>query len=651
MSDNSAKKKSKKIPRPYRKALSERKFKRLLVMVSDSSESKKIKTAFPVGDDGKYHFKAPSAKKEATALSGILKKIHKERTGPRTIRLTFLLIIIAVPVLFSILFLDPLAARYLEKGLEDLTETDVCLEGLDIAILSGRISLENLSFASTSDPMKNEVEFNQLLADINISAVFFRRVVFNDLEGGLEFGTVREETAEYPVKKSGGKNDGGGIAASADALSPLLDLIGDSVIPDDSVKLARQLNGEAAGVYESWSENISGDITAAEELSGEIEDFLSEPLPAKTDIAAWAAKVETGRRLAGEIEGKRQTIEDYRSDLNRDAAAAETALQQARTALEKDLAKIESALAFDDEMINGWIAGAIQFYAGPRLAGIYTRIAALSDRTSTGKAQKPEGRGRMKRGRIVVFPVTLPPRFSIRNLKLTGEGIDIRGENVGIDHELAGAASLLELHLEGIDAELVIDGRSSAENLIDGVINAEDWPWDLENEDLGGMVEIGAAFSLSERVDGIFTSGGKVELSDWTGQVNAGELSFINESSPALGFGYSLLVSSGKPDLDIKLDRDSIRSWGGMIADSAVSSGKEAARKALLENVDADLTGLEATIAGWDGERTAVDNLRSQLAADDNELEKQINEWTQNSAGSLPVPEASGLMEGLGSLF
>lgn len=648
----------KRIPRPYRKVLSEKKFKALLDMTSDRSERERIKTAFPVGDDGRYHLEAPKGKKEYKALNGLLKKIHKEKTGPRTIRITFLLILISVPLLFNILFLDRLAARYLEKGLETLTETDVGVESLDIAILSGRIKLGGLSFASTTDPMKNDVEFSQMLAGIDLSSLFFRRLVFNALEGDMKIGTARDGAAEYPAENQGDKKSEGNVSVSVDTFTPILDLISDSVVPDESGELVRELNDETRIAYESWSENFSKDIAATEELRLEIEDFLSEPLPEKSDIAGWATKIDKGRQLAGEIEGKRGTIENYRRDLTRDASAATTALRQARAAVENDLAKIETALAFDDEMINGWIEAAIQVYAGPRLAEIYARIITLTGRADTEKSGESESNGRMKRGRIVFFPAKLPPRFSIRKLDLSGEGVNLSGENVGVDHDLAGAASRLEIHLEGvkglegvIDAELTVDGRSSAENLIKGVVNTELWSWALENEDLGGMLAVDAVFSLSEKVDGTFTSGGSVELSDWTGNVNAGQLSFINESSPPLGFGYSFRSSSGKPDFNIELDNTSIRNWGAMIADSAISTGKDRARKALLENVGSDLVGLEATIGRWDEESTLVDNLASQLAAYDNELENTINEWTKKSAGTLPVPEASNLIEGLNSLF
>lgn len=649
---------NKRIPRPYRKVLSEKKFKALLDMTSDRSERERIKTAFPVGDDGRYHLEAPKGKKEYKALNGLLKKIHKEKTGPRTIRITFMLILISVPLLFNILFLDRLAARYLEKGLETLTETDVGVESLDIAILSGRIKLGGLSFASTTDPMKNDVEFSQMLAGIDLSSLFFRRLVFNALEGDMKIGTARDGAAEYPAENQGDKKSEGNVSVSVDTFTPILDLISDSVVPDESGELVRELNDETRIAYESWSENFSKDIAATEELRLEIEDFLSEPLPEKSDIAGWATKIDKGRQLAGEIEGKRGTIENYRRDLTRDTSAATTALRQARAAVENDLAKIETALAFDDEMINGWIEAAIQVYAGPRLAEIYARIITLTGRADTEKSGESEGNGRMKRGRIVFFPAKLPPRFSIRKLDLSGEGVNLSGENVGVDHDLAGAASRLEIHLEGvkglegvIDAELTVDGRSSAENLIKGVVNTELWSWALENEDLGGMLAVDAVFSLSEKVDGTFTSGGSVELSDWTGNVNAGQLSFINESSPPLGFGYSFRSSSGKPDFNIELDNTSIRNWGAMIADSAISTGKDRARKALLENVGSDLAGLEATIGRWDEERTLVDNLASQLAAYDNELENTINEWTKKSAGTLPVPEASNLIEGLNSLF
>jgi hypothetical protein len=89
-----------------------------------------------------------------------------------------------------------------------------------------------------------------------------------------------------------------------------------------------------------------------------------------------------------------------------------------------------------------------------------------------------------------------------------------------------------------------------------------------------------------------------------------------------------------------------------MIADSALSMGKEKAREVLLANVDVDLDGLDSLMANWDGQESLLDNLSSRLTADESDLKKQISEWTKKSGVELPVPEeASSLLGDLGSLF
>ncbi len=655
-------KSGKKIPRPYRRPISERKFAAMLKTLSDRSEEKNIRKCFPLGDDGKHRFTKPQKEKDAVEIAGILKKVHKVRTGPRTVRLVFLLVIVAAPIIFNIVFLDKIAAKYLETGLEALTETDVNIVDLEIKVLVGRVSLQQLAFASLSDPMIDDLKISDLTADISWSSLFYRRAVVDELGAEIAFAVPRDTPAEYPKKVSGDRRTDGDIAVKENNLAPFFDILSDSVVPNESIDLVKKISADSWSEYQTWSNNLNDDYEAAIKMSESVSSFLSEPLPDTSDVGGWLKKVEEGNRLVNEVEGKRNLIEEYQSEIKQVSAETSLAVRQARAAVENDLAKIESTLALDSNQVNNWVASLISGYAGPRLGEFYKRAIDLADRVERKpkSAEKSElRRRRMTIGRIVPFPISLPPRFSIKKLMFSGEGITVTGENVGIDHKLAGAPSHVALQLDNLsgtdsrlNADITIDGRDAADNLLFGTLDTDGWPWLAEQNGLGGNLALDAVFSIQDFHNGPIISEGRVELSNWKGSISAGPVSFINEDSPALGFLYTMIFREGQPDLSINVENAYLREWGGMIADSALSMGKEKAREALLANVDADLDGLDSLMANWDGQESLLDNLSSRLTADESDLKKQISEWTKKSGVELPVPEeASSLLGDLGSLF
>ncbi len=637
----------------------------MIGMLIDSSEQELITKYFPTGEDGKHRYVRPKDGKNEKSIVKILKKVHKARQGPRIIRLIFLVIIFAVPILFNLLLLDRLAAQALETGLEAFTGTDVSVRKLDIKLLAGRISLERLAFASQTDPMIDEWELNDLITDVSWSSLFFRRVAIDTLQFEIALGIPRETAADYTENSDQGEQND---SASGETLLPeksltVFNWIPPQIVPDETAELVHSLRISADKDFQNWSSRLDEDYEAVGELSLKVSEFLSEPLPDSGDAPGWPARINEGRSLLAEIDEKRNLIDEYSRGLDKIAYETGNAMDRAREAIENDLMKIESTLSLDDGMIDNWIEAAINATIGPKMSGIYRRFSGFTRRIRQrgGTAETAhKSRGRMKGGRIVPFPVTLPPRFTIRALQITGMGIRINGKNVGIDHDLAGAPSTVSVRLEDISgmkgilsADVIIDGRMTALNLITGRMETQGWPWAIDTGDaaVAGLLALEAGFSVKDINGEIMSSEGRVEVSDWIGNEGAGPLSFIDESSPPLSFRYNLTINMGKPDLQLELDDDAVSVWGDLIADVLISQGRDLARQALLDSVDTDMKGLESLLNDWNDDKALLDSLAAELAADESELENQINKWTKKAAGDVPLPEASGVLEGLGSLF
>jgi len=652
------KKKTVKIPASFRRGLKGKKIDSIRSMLTDSSESELFSQSFLQGDDGKFHFTEPADAKSAKKLAGILKKLHKARSGPRIIRLVVVAVLITAPVIFNLFFLDRMVSGFLEGKLEDMSGTDVTVSGLDIQPLHGRVILRKLSFASESDFMVDAWVFKHLNADIDWSGLFHRRVLINELSGEILRDVPRNSEAVYPRKDPEAETDS--VKTESDGFSielPDFSSLSEELIPDKTLRLLESLKTEAEEDQKDWTDRIERDSEDIKKLAEEISRFIEEPLPEKTDIQAWTSRIEEGRRLSEEAASEKTLLDEYRTELDKGITDTRNALNRGRAAVDADLNRVKSYTDISSGTLNQLAENIIIAAAGPKAGVYYRKISALIIKLRASAAEKSgkaeSGEKRINLGRTVSFPVVLPPRFSIRNLEFSGEEFRITGCNVGIDHDLAGSPSELSLEYGSrITAEATIDGRANAVNILEGNarVNAVEWP--------GGILKSDFGFSVGNiTADGIegITVPGHAVLSGWSaGGLPGGEsgaLSFISSSSPPLAFSYLFIYMNGETDLNISIDSESLDSWKKMAGDYLLAAGKKEAGRILPPEAADKLDDLEAVLGDWDKNENLLEEISGELISGQSDLDEMINELTAGASESLPLPKASDILKKAGSLF
>lgn len=654
-----------KIPGSYRRPMTERRFRRLQSMLTDKAERDSMEKYFPVGDDGKRRYQVPKDKRTAKKNDTILSKVHKARRGPRTIRLILLAILIGVPVIFNAFFLDTVASRQMEKFLEANLETDVAVTGLDIRLLEGRMELAELTVASRRNPMLDAVVLEGMALDFDLGALAGRRVIIETLDGELGLNRPRRTEAVYP-----GENDNQAAAEASDSREAgpdaPLDWMPVPELPDSSAELARRLREEAEGEAIRWQEDLEADRTRIEELLARTEAFVSEPLPDRTDIVGWKARIDDGRAIADELEAAGALVAGYAGRAERAATDARNASERVNAAISEDLAALEENFVPDAEMLSRWLEAAIGRYAGHRAASLYSRVIDLrrrfggvgtDDRSGT---DIPGTRGRMRSGRIVPFPVGRPPRFTIRRLDLRSGDSRLTGSDVGVDHHLAGAPSVMELVLDGVpgvpghlDSEITIDGRDTAVDLVSGTIDATGFPWRVSSGDSGasGNMDANVDFRVPPADTSRLEADGTVRLEDWNDGV--GSLSFIGPGAPPLDFSFDGAYDSGIRNLRVAIDNRSVSPWGRVLASSLGSVGLDEARGRLEEAAAPNLDGLDAVLDGWTGADGEIGTLDGAVSAAEDELDAMLADMLSQAGLDLPgvSDDAGGILGGLNNLF
>ncbi len=642
-----------RIQRSFRRALKEKRFRSIRGMLTGSSEIKLLEDSFPRGEDGKYRYSKPSEEKSEEKINKLLKKIYKARSGPRTVRLIVLLLIVAVPVVFNLFFLDSLAAEKLENLLGTLSGTDITVEKLDIRPLEGSIRLGKLAFSSDTDPMVDSLVLTELAADISWSAVLFRRFVIDELSGTAALNVPRDTAALYPdgnVNEAGSETGGFNLPDFRISSAEMAELI-----PDETMKLLIAMRSSAEQKSQDWYARLNKESDDITSLGERISMYLLKPLPEKTDIQGWKFLIEEGKSLGGELSDKSYVVEQFENELKASSLDAKRAFERGRSAVSADLETAQNSLFINDDMLNRWVETAVVSIAGPKVSSTYQKIRKivlrLRDKTEEGDSNVSEvaGKGRMTRGRIVLFPVVLPPRFSIRSLHLSGADISINGTNIGIDQDLAGAASILSINIKSVlSSEITIDGRETAENLISGNVSTEAAAWSVGPDAPGGLITVQAAFNLRDfnlEDDGLFSSQGQVILSDWT------PILFLGPSTPSLPFEYYFSADNGKINLKIQINPISLNPWKKVITDSLLKNAGEQLRKVIPPEAEEELKALESLIEDWDDKKTMLGTLTLQIESYQSELDAAMDELTAGLPVDIPLPKASGILGAVGSLF
>jgi len=640
-----------------RRPLSRRKYRAALETLSNRTELSLLESVFSLGEDGKYHYQDPPDREIAESAASLLKRIHRNKSDLHMLRIIFLVVIIGLPILFNMLFLDKLAARRLERFLEALSGTDVTVEGLDIAPLAARINLDRLGFASKTDPMLDRWQMQDAVGDVSWGSLFSRRLVFEELSGRGLIDVARETPAIYPIAEARIKPS----RRKFDSFSGT-DWIPSAVVPDESVRLVRSLRETYETEYEKWASRIEKDIDLSMNLGERMKSLISESPPETAD--AWIARIEEGREVAEEMNSTMRSLSTYKRDLDAAFRNAMGAFERARAAVERDLDLIERTSKLDSGILNTWLQSFIDELAGPRFGEIYRQAAsnaALSDFLSLQREQdkaKRKKKGRMKRGRIVQFPVRLPPRFSIETLNIAGEGLRIVGENIGVDHDLAGAPShfLVEFDelskLDTLVADITVDGRRGADRVMLGRVDFSGWDWLINYEDgSGAKGSIGGLFGVNTTLSAVRTPElnlkmtGLARLTDWKELSTEGFLSFVRETSPPLGFQFEAQLNEKKSEFKVSVLREYLQDWIDML----LLEGKERARQLLLDKLGADLENFDSLLVDWSEQGELLNEALEQLASQSSDLKRIITEWTEQATGEL-MP-SSGFLEGLGSLF
>jgi uncharacterized protein (TIGR03545 family) len=185
-----------------------------------------------------------------------------------------LLVVVVVVVALWWLFADTIARRGIEKVGTTLIGAKVEIQYLHLDIGRSNVTIRGLTVASPHEALKNLLQADELVADIDAVPLTEKKIVIDRLAAnGIRFGTPRETDGRVAAK-SDGTGRGDGVAAGVFAnvrewagqfQSPVLQLAAGKISIDSldprrlsTVPAAEALSGRADSMQQAWRAAFDG---------------------------------------------------------------------------------------------------------------------------------------------------------------------------------------------------------------------------------------------------------------------------------------------------------------------------------------------------------------------------------------------------------
>ena len=319
----------------------------------------------------------------------------------------FLVLIVAGWLLLA----DRLGRLAVERGGTSVLGARVEVRSLHIALARGNMTISGLVAASPFDSLKNLVEAEQLVADLDIMPLFEKKVAIDRLAAtGLRFGTRRTTSGFVPSRGDGTASrvmaNVRAWAAQPALQVPLLQfatgaLSIDSLDPRrlQTVQAAESLAARADSSAHAWADQLGAlNVQATAESAAAFAQRLQGA--SRTDLAL----IRDARRTIDRVKQTRDRVLSLERDVQAGAGSLDGALAALGAARQRDYAFAKSLVRLPpiDASAIAWVLFGPEAVAKFQRALYYTQLAR--EYMPPGLLPRPEPSPTRRAGVSVQFP-------------------------------------------------------------------------------------------------------------------------------------------------------------------------------------------------------------------------------------------------------
>jgi uncharacterized protein (TIGR03545 family) len=693
-----------KAPGAFRKPIKKEKFeKRFAKYIEHPQDKKFFIGCFKKYDEENVIVRDNLTKEDAKKLKGLLKVIKANRKGAvNLIPLIFASGIVAAIVIFFMIFANPLLGRALEKGLEAIFEAKSDVHNFRLSLIRFQISTKSIIVADRDKPMTNLFQMGGVMIKLKPAAVLRGKIYIEEISADdILFGTPRTVSGALPgytlrkdrvkpekeEKESVPLIDLKNFDATA-LLNQEFDKLTTPKLYDQAIKTYDETSAKWQAQVETSKATVAQLRTSTASLTGLDTSNMRDPDTIRRTITEISTAVSTVQKAADEA----TTIV---SGIEKDVTMVRQMEQNARNAVNDDLNHLKSyidlgsgsAYAVIEPVIRDILTdtGEQYFDYGLRALEALEKLKATS--ASKPKEEKPKKVKKIAfKGRDVAFPVVSYPKFYLGELR-SNFPIDswkwaFNLQNVSSDPEWSynrfKKPVTLVLNVDEDSGNLQrsfafngrADFRDAPEERFGADFNATGIPVSLGGQlgsigvdGLSGNSEI--TFNMTGRPDGGFSGKGGVvltgaQLINPRGTIAEATATAISQA-PNIELGLEYIHNIGSSD-DFNITTNIIDIIGRALRQLAETYARQAIadlERALRQKIDSYIDGrfsskeqLDSLLAAARGEKAAIDQVKAQLTAKQNELQQKLTGAAQQQAqqaiqnavpGGLPTPSIPGL--------
>lgn len=416
-----------KLPRIFRKELTEKKWKRKILKNIHIPTDKVLIEELYEFEDGKMGIRRELTKEERKKLKALGKAVKKNKGMVTRWKLFILLAVVAALVVFNIFFKNMLAERALERGLTDAFEASADVDDLRLSLSKGELSLEGIRVQNRKEPERNLFQTGRTVVRINIPELTRGRYHIDELTlEGLRFNSGRD-SSELPA---GAESDKKG--------EPLIDL---SAYTDDpataaekilmenrnnlkSLRFIESAEDELREFTESWQTRLEESEKEGKAFAARYEQILSGGVPQPSSI-------EEGRSLYSEYDGyykeigdKKGELKDLADQFEADRDALKDIRKEAEALIREDLAYLQDLMQLPGQGdVRNFVSDKIKGILMQRFSSYYETAQKVMPYYEKWRAAQPEEEKNTVRrmdGRDLRFPSPMSPGFLLKKAHLDG---------------------------------------------------------------------------------------------------------------------------------------------------------------------------------------------------------------------------------------
>ncbi len=668
-----------KIKKPFRKSIKSKVFeKKILKKIYIQKDKEFIQSLYKKDPQGNYLLnKDEFTKEETKRIKSIADAVNKNKGGIfDLVKVTPLLVIVGVIVIFSIFFKNMLLTQALKTGLEALFNAKAEIQGLNFELLNTKITIKHLAVADADAPMKNLFEFDKTEINLNAPQLLLGKFVAKNIEcQGISWNTDRKTSGNLPNKQEK-KNETKGQDKKQDKASQPFSLgkIDPAKIVEDNktniqtIKKLSNANIEITGMTNKWDNNLKSARKNVEKTSKGIDEVK------KIDINSIKTAEQARQALnkinsyAPAVENLKHDIEKINKDFDLDKNKVDILKKDLQNSLDKDNNYFLSLINLPKGGLQGMAIAIANKFLAQKLGKIYiyalkARDYAIKLKDKDSEKEKKQKRNedlQRRRGYNVYFPAQVYPNFLIQNLassigkKKDNNYMEAYLRDVSSDPDMWKKPVTFHFEQDKSGQEILLNGminsRSNAEETFGLELQINNYPLEIQ-ESLGflnvkyfkSMYRLKTSFKLDKRggtkgVAVINLSKIQMDMANKDDIINKVIYDTLTKT-PNVVLEISYVFSpDGQVSIQGKSNIDGIISRKvGMLIQNYTKKYEKELKDSLMKQIGPDLKKNDALYSAFnkmdnDSQKNIKDTDGMQKTLDDKkkEIEGQVNKQTKD---------------------